>query len=317
MYIQDLFLKFYDYRPFQNASLNKILGNSSKFLGVMANLMLPIWFKLFPSQNIYYKNRSVAKQKKLIVCLTSFPARINKIWLVVECLLRQSCPPTKIILYLSKEQFPSLDKLPAQLLKYRESCLEIKLVEGDLRSHKKYWYALTDYSNSPIITVDDDIIYSSDTLNLLCTAADRNPHSVIGLYCSKMKWDDEGNILPYSQWSSAAEVGVSRNDIFFGSGGGTYFPAGSLNGANQPWELIQSVCPLADDIWLNAFIRKNGYKVYYAKKMVSVPEWSISNNVKLCTINDGEKKNDIQLIKVQEFMMQRFHTNPFKRSETI
>lgn len=312
MYAQDFFLRFYDYRPFGNVLLNKIIGNASKILGILANLILPTWFKIFPGQIIYQKKCSVIKQNELIVCLTSFPARISKIWLVIECLLRQSRPPSKIVLYLSKEQFPSLDSLPARLLKYRKFCLEIKLMEGDLRSHKKYWYALTDYPNRSLVTVDDDIIYPSSTLDLLCTAADRNPHCVIGLYCCKMKWDDEGNILPYSQWSSSAEVGVSRSDIFFGSGGGTYFPAGSLNGANQPWELIQSICPLADDIWLNAFIRKNGYSVFYAKKIGSVLEWLIPNNTKLCTINNEQKNNDIQLMKVQRFMKQKFHINPFE-----
>lgn len=37
-------------------------------------------------------------------------------------------------------------------------------MDEDIRSHKKYWYAISEYPGMSIITVDDDIIYSSDTI---------------------------------------------------------------------------------------------------------------------------------------------------------
>lgn len=45
-------------------------------------------------------------------------------------------------------------------------------------------------------------------------------------------------------------------EFIFGSGGGTYFPPGSLSGSDIPFEVIDKICPSADDIWLNAITRK-------------------------------------------------------------
>lgn len=97
-----------------------------------------------------------------------------------------------------------------------------------------------------------------------------------------------------------------------GSGGGTLFPCGSLKDANLPINIINKVCPLADDIWLNAIVRKNGFNVLCANDSISVPTWIIFNNEKLSTINDGDKFNDKQLFNVIEFMRKKFNYDPFK-----
>lgn len=73
---------------------------------------------------------------KIIVSLTSFPARINNVWLVVECMLRQTVHADKIILWLSKDQFPSDDCIPFSLKKRISDVFEIRMVSGDIRSHK-------------------------------------------------------------------------------------------------------------------------------------------------------------------------------------
>ena len=309
MYIQDIFVKYYDYRPFDSVFANKLVGNFSKVGALLASVFLPIWFKLFPA------SKCLERQKEgLIICMTSFPARINYVWLVVECLLRQTIQAEDIILYLSSKQFPVKENLPVQLLRLESNhCLTIKMVEEDYRSHKKYWYALKDFPNKTIVTVDDDIIYVSNTIELLVTFSCQHPMCVPGHFVSEVCYAEDSNhqVLPYSKWFGRVDKGAIGANLFFGSGGGTLFPPGSLTGANIPFEEISKICPLADDIWLNAWIRKNGYVVGRASRYASVPEWIIWNNKKLCSINDGQQRNDIQLTKTIDYFMSSFKLNPF------
>lgn len=308
MYIQDLFIKYYDYRPFQSTLPNKVLGNFSKIGAVLASYILPFWFKLFPG-----KNDKTKKYDGLVVSLTSFPARINTVWLVIECLLRQTVLPEQIVLYLSKEQFDTIDKLPSQLLSLvKRHVLVIKMVDQDIRSHKKYWYAIKDYPNKILVTVDDDIIYESNAIEQLLQFYKEHPKCIPARFVTKMCFDEvTKHILPYSKWKGRVDKGKIGSELFFGSGGGTLFPPNSLSGANVTFDTIRNICPLADDIWLNAWVRKNGYIVGRASRYSSVPEWNIRQNSKLCNINNGKCLNDVQLFKTVDYFLTKFKINPF------
>ena len=81
------------------------------------------------------------RDEMYVLSLTSFPGRIDDVWIAVECLLRQTFKPDKIILWLAIGQFP--DKVTPDSLKKLESRgLEVKFCEDDLRAHKKYSYIL-------------------------------------------------------------------------------------------------------------------------------------------------------------------------------
>ena len=86
------------------------------------------------------------QQKEIVISLTSFPGRIADVWIVIECLFRQTYKADKIILWVDKERF-NVEDLPSRLKAQMKRGLEIRLVE-DLRSHTKYYYALKEYNNS-------------------------------------------------------------------------------------------------------------------------------------------------------------------------
>ena len=118
----------------------------------------------------YLSKPYIAEYKKktgIIVSLTSFPARINDVWQVIECLLRQSYQPKHIFLYLSKEQFLSVNDIPIILRNLQSNIFQIKLVDGDIRSHKKYYYVSKEFPNSLVLLVDDDIYYPTDMIETL------------------------------------------------------------------------------------------------------------------------------------------------------
>lgn len=141
-----------------------------------------------------------------------------------------------------------------------------------------------------------------------------NPHYVIGRYCSWISRDKDGNILPYSKWvRKIIRIGDKGSDVFFGSGGGTLFPVGSLKGANQPYEEIKKVCPLADDIWLNAWIRYNGFEVLNIKHKGAIPNNINLKNSTLSSVNNGQGMNDKQLFSVINYFKEKFDKNSFEK----
>lgn len=75
------------------------------------------------------------REQKIIVSLTSFPKRIDTLWITIETLLRQSMKPDEIILWLAEEQFNGIDSLPKALLEQQKRGLTIRFCD-DLRSHK-------------------------------------------------------------------------------------------------------------------------------------------------------------------------------------
>lgn len=310
--IQDFFVRYYDYRPFPWTWANKLLGNASKVLSWPAQWFLPRWFRCTPFAERYLRLKAEGKVAPVVACLTSFPQRISTVWLVVECLLRQSLPPREIVLYLAQSQFPSAESVPGELRRYeRQGVLTIHRVDPDIRSHKKYWFAVNQYPNQALLTVDDDIIYDSHFVEHLMQCAQRYPHTVSACYCRPMKWKD-GHLLPYSQWGGqrAVQHQPSRR-LFFGSGGGTWFPAGSLKGADLPVEELCTICPTADDIWLNAVIRKNGYGVCAIRGKISVLEWRIPQNVTLHATNNLQGRNDLQLEQVVQHFLHHTGRHPF------
>lgn len=153
-------ISFFDRHRKWNNKRNRLLdrlhfyGAWNAIWDLIANITLDVWFKctrrrysLKPSEGDVCEN--------LVISFTSFPLRISRVWMTVESLLRQTCKPSAIVLYLSKIQFPGeYDDMPASLLRLRNRGLDIRFVEDDLRSHKKYFYAFRDFPGCSIITID-------------------------------------------------------------------------------------------------------------------------------------------------------------------
>lgn len=305
MYIQDLFVRYYDWRPFNSTLLNKITGNSSKKGKYFANRLLPFWFKRHISCHIKIPENNI------VVCVTSFPERIDKLWLVLECMLRQTILPSKIVVYLSKEQFESVESIPNSIRRY-VPLVDIRLVDNNIKSHKKYWYAVEEFLEQNVVLIDDDIIYDSRLIERLVNGQKKNPHCVIANYGHIMQWDKNGNLSPYLEWSHRRRlVNTRQNDFFFGSGGGTLFPPHSLRGANIMLDKLMEICPTADDVWLNAIIRVNGWGIVPVRAYNSCPTWENKNNVQLKSINVDNSQNDVQIQKVREFCLSQYKKDLF------
>jgi len=235
----------------------------------------------------------------VIISLTSFPARINKVWQVIECMKRQSLQPMKIILWLSKDQFPNEQNIPESLKEREDDEFEIRLVDGDIRSHKKYYYVAKEYPNSLVFLIDDDIYYPTDILERSLQQYNKSGNSIICNYGYKIMRNADGNRKRYSEWEPLYSHTESES-LFFGSGGGTLLNPSKLYYDLTNIDLALKLCPLADDIWLNVMAKLAGLKIKLLNNGLIMPIIS-KNDTTLSSVNNGQDKNEEQLKAVEAY----------------
>ena len=76
-----------------------------------------------------------------------------------------------------RNQFKT-EKLPDNLIKLQKEGLEIRYCP-DLKSHKKYYYAMQEQGNNLLITYDDDIIYAPNSIEHLMKYHKQYPDCII------------------------------------------------------------------------------------------------------------------------------------------
>ncbi|MDE5678735.1 hypothetical protein [Phocaeicola sp.] len=264
---------------------------------ILANRILPLYL----SGRSHYGLFVGSRKRNIIISLTSFPNRIPKLWLVIETLLSQSVKPDKVILYLSKVQFPEEEKnLPNSLLNMKKRGLDIEFVEGDIRSHKKYYYVMQTYPTDLVITVDDDIFYPTTMVQTLLYYHDLYPEAIICRYAKSIVWDEHSIIKSSSNWPRIYKTRLEGQDIFLGTGGGTLFPIPSVSLYQDTLNitLALNLCPLEDDLWLNTMIRLQKTKIVVVKNYRGILPVLNAKDVMLYSTNGGESNlTDNQLNK--------------------
>ena len=176
---------------------------------------------------------------------------------------------------------------------------EIRLVKGDIRSHKKYYYVAQEYPDSWIFLIDDDIYYPTDILERSWRAHEENPRAVIANYGYFITYGEDGSCLSYSRWRSCS-TGAKGKGLFFGSGGGTLLKPSLLYKDLTNIELALKLTPLADDIWLNAMCQLANLDIVILPYGLLLPIES-QGNITLSSVNNGESKNDEQLGRVRRY----------------
>ncbi|MGN1394850.1 MAG: hypothetical protein ACI4V7_12615 [Succinivibrionaceae bacterium] len=106
--------------------------------------------------------------EKAIISLTSWKARINTVSKTLFSLLNQ-CPGFHIVLVLSEEEFPKMmDELPDNLKLFVDNeLIEILWVYKNYKSFKKVLFTMDKYHDVPIISADDDCIYTCNYAQIL------------------------------------------------------------------------------------------------------------------------------------------------------
>ena len=224
------------------------------------------------------------KDKKIIISLTSFPARINTVHQVIESLIAQTKQADKIILWLAPEQFPGGEKdLPENLLNLKEHGLTIDWYH-DIKSYKKLIPTLRKYPNDLIVTVDDDIIYKPTMLEKLYIEHTRHPNDVICHRATQFVYvrDKFKTIAGGKKHYRGAHYLNKLTGC-----GGVLYPPNCFYQDILNEDLIMKLAPTNDDQWFWLMAALNGVGVRVARnKEIELNYVAGSQDVGLYLIND-------------------------------
>ena len=255
------------------------------------NIPVRRWYEKHPSKK-YGLNRK-PREQKVIVSFTSYPKRIKDVWLVAETLLRQSYKPDEVILWLADSQFDGLQSLPPRLLALQERGLTIRFCD-DLRSHKKYYYAMQEYPEDLIILVDDDTFYSRDMVKKLLEMHRKHPEDIVCMTPAVITHVDD---MP-SKWRPRGCRERLEHSYLAQpyTGQGTLYPPHCLDEQHAFWkERIMELCPHADDLWLKLMSMRKGVMVtaIYPYRSFPVTIYGTGEG-SLWYINGQDMQNDVQ-----------------------
>lgn len=253
----------------------------------------------------YAAMRTLA-ERRLVVSLTSYPARIPYVPQSIASLLSQSRPADQIVLWLSRDEFEGgLDTLPEELRALVASgSLTVRWCEDNLKSHKKYLYALQEFADDVVVCVDDDLLYDHQLLERLWSSYLQHPEAISAARTHLMLVDEGGgNFLPYAQWPP--EVGsvpfVPSMRLLCTSGAGSLYPPHIMPQNTFDVEAIKATCLNADDLWLKAM-----------QVVAQVPVVAAVTNQRITSIKDAQATslyeanssggNDVQLAQISAYL---------------
>lgn len=233
-------------------------GRNESNFKIIRNLGLLRYFCICWIENVIIKCvplhtcclNSLQRDKKIVISLTSFPARINTCYYTIKSLMIQTMRPDRIVVWLAEEQFPE-HKLPYCFEMLTAKGLEIRYCQ-DLRSHKKYFYMLQEQkADELVITFDDDIIYNPLSVERAYKKHLQYPTAIVANETKIIGFKTNGDILPYSRWKKAP-YGNNKPNIQNSvmSGSGCLYPYGIWPKEMFDVKLHRRLAPTADDLWI-------------------------------------------------------------------
>ena len=256
------------------------------------------------------------KPRKIIVSMTSYPARILGVSKVLETIFTQTRTPDEIVLWLADSQFPNkMDDLPRELIEIVEKGKITLRWCNDLKPHKKYFYAFKSYPDDLLITVDDDILHRSDLIEILYQSYLQNPNAVSTYRAHLIVTTKQGKILPYNMWPKEIDNYLYLpSHLFCATGGaGTLYPVNLFASVSEMLDesIVENTCLYADDLWLKAMELMADIPVAVAGKIQPFIHLPDSQEIGLYHSNMYQGENDIQLRKIQEVIDRRYGEGTF------
>jgi len=245
-------------------------------------------------------NTTEKRKEKVIVSLTSYPPRFAKIHLTLKSILLQSEKPDRIIVYLGSDS--SREQFTNEMLNMEQYGVEYRIdSKRNLKSHKKYFYAMQEFVNDVVVTADDDVIYPSDWLSCLLKSYKKFPKAVSARRVHLMK--KNGNELSfYNFWEDQCRRIKTPSFALIATGcSGILYPPHCLSSLAFDETRIKDLCFDADDIWLKCVEVLNDIPVVWAKNW-EVDPLSVdgAQDKALSGLNVDFRKNDVYLKNVMD-----------------
>ena len=206
-------------------------------------------FKITYLKNLNLENIGVtgtAEHNNIIISLTSYTKRFDTLDLCIKSLLMQTIKPDRVVLYLARKDG---ENIPSKILELKQYGLDIRIVSEDYRPHKKYMYAMEEFTDSLIITVDDDAIYSNNLVKALLDTHRKYPNAVVTGRAREIKITN-GIFSPYNEWKLSGKREEPSMMMLATGVGGILYPPKLLDVdmvTNR--EYIEKYIDV-DDLWL-------------------------------------------------------------------
>lgn len=262
------------------------------------------------------------KCRKLIVSLTSYPARINGAVLALNTIYDQRVTPDMVILWLAAADFPNREKdLPEKLLKMiLDEGLSIRWIEEDLKPHNKYYWTFKEYPEALVITIDDDILYHSQLTENLYRSYLLHPRAVSAARICFVPVSESGILPPYEFWPVGVDCYVSVPSMQFCAtgAGGVLYPVHLFSKEEELLnaETIKRTCLYEDDLWLKAMELVAGVPVVVAEEFQGLRYTPDSQEVRLYHENTGNGRSQAQLLRIQKEIDDRYGEGTFLKKLT-
>jgi hypothetical protein len=244
---------------------------------------------------LFSKRIGVTQSKRnppLIVSLTTIPERMHKVHLCIESLLRQSCKPDYLMLWVSISE----DKVPKRLDRLKKRGLQIKFCK-DIRSHRKIFYTLKENPQSIIVTADDDVFYPKNWLKQLYDAYLKEPQYIHCHRAHLMIKNSDGKLKQYREWLRLSPGIQGPSLLLFPTGvGGVLYPPHSLHQEALNEDVFIRLTPYCDDTWQKAMSLLNGTQCKkvspFCPKYTPIRGSRKKSLHKINSVNGGEKKDE-------------------------
>lgn len=249
-----------------------------------------------------YGLNTTARDQKIIVSLTSYPARFAGVHYAIRSILAQTVKADRIILYVDDNVVP--EQYPDALKELRKYGVEIIPRPLNLKPHKKYYYAMKENPEDIVITVDDDQIYPNDLLEKLFVCYDKFPQCVIAARAHQIGFTADGEIKSYNEWQMESDKIYKPSHALCATGvGGVLYPPHCMYKDLFQYDLISKLAPNADDLWLKVMQILQGTAVVICSKTLWKNTYEVlgsqSTALKYDNVDDGQ--NDIQMTNLVKY----------------
>lgn len=242
----------------------------------------------------WIRGRAVTGDCPVVVSLTTHGTRLATVHTSIQSIVAGRVRPGRLILWLNGDQ--DNQKLPAPLRRLQRRGLEIRYAPN-YGPHTKYFPYVTQFAEDgvPLVTADDDAIYSKDWLEGLLAAHQSEPELIHCYWARKLAVDD-GRIQPYHAWETVSTREPSARHFALGVCGVIY-PAKFLLSLRDAGAVFMDKCAKADDVWLHAMAVRNGYRVSQVRARHAYPEQvPFTQDIALFHTNFMVNGNDAQIL---------------------
>ena len=262
---------------------------------LIKKILIHIYYRIAKLYVVIY-HRLNDRKYDCIVSLTSYGTRLSSCYLSIISILCQSVVPKEIFLFIGNES--SKIKLPKRLTALQKYGLKIVYVDSDIKGHKKYYYIMKQRPESILITIDDDCIYSYNTIKCLVKTHRQHPEAVVARRVHKITCREQ-HVLPYNNWIiewKGKQINPTHELIAIGVGGVLYPPYFAKPDLFDK-KIIFKYALSADDIWLKFFELRHNIKVVWASNYrphpISIP-YTQNNGLYLDNVNNNKNDQVIQ-----------------------